>query len=142
MSDSPDTPTHVPTLLALALCEQVIEDARTGNKSLIAMFNRIHAMSFPAVHPQMCLFAAMTDGRGRSRVTFRVVNAADDTELLSDTRPINFPDPIGVADIVFNIRGLRFENPGHYAVELFAEDTLIARRRFTVVAMEPPPGVN
>ena len=36
MNDSSGTPTHVPTLLALVLCEQVIEDARTGNKSLIA----------------------------------------------------------------------------------------------------------
>ena len=54
------TPKH----LAMLLCDYLILDAETRNKSLIGIFHRIQALKFPVRHDRMHVFVALTDGHG------------------------------------------------------------------------------
>ena len=58
--------------VALIICDDVIEDRRTGNKSLIGLFNGIGAGQLPAVHPRMYLVASVTSGSGAWTFSFRI----------------------------------------------------------------------
>jgi hypothetical protein len=64
-----------PDVLAMLVCDQIITDRLTGKQSLIGMFSRIHAMGFPATHPQLCVFVALTDGHGKTDLSIRVVDS-------------------------------------------------------------------
>ena len=66
-----------PDVLAMIVCDQIITDRLTGKQSLIGMFSKIHTRGFPAAHPQLSVFVALTDGHGKSDLTIRIVDSND-----------------------------------------------------------------
>ena len=58
----PDKPQ--PKYLAMLLCDYLVMDAETRNKSLIGIFNRVNASRFPVRHDRMHVFIALTNGHG------------------------------------------------------------------------------
>ena len=124
-----------PTCLSLILCDSVIEDARTRNKSLINMFNGILTRDVPVRHDKMCAFAAFTGGRGQVPINLRLCYDKEyDTDMLCLGGEVSFltDTPNSVVDMVFEIRGFRFPHFGNYTFELFAGDSLLMTRRFTI----------
>ena len=53
-----------PEMLALLICEGVIEDSRSKNKTIVSTFNRITSSKFPARHDRLAPFLSMTEGHG------------------------------------------------------------------------------
>lgn len=133
--------THVrPECLTLVLCDAVIEDRRTRNKSLINMFNGILTSQVPMRHERMCAFAAFSGGRGQVPIALRLSLDEDyATDLLRLGGMVDFPasDPKAVVDMVFEIRGFVFPVYGHYTFEILADDFPLMMRRFTVAASPP-----
>ncbi|MHC5056194.1 MAG: DUF6941 family protein [Planctomycetota bacterium] len=95
------TPKH----LAMLLCDYLVLDAETHNKSLIGIFNRVNASKFPVRHDRMHVFVALTDGHGEYGASLRIKSSAG-KQLLSLDGKVDMRDPLGVAEINFNIRGL------------------------------------
>jgi hypothetical protein len=135
-----------PNCVSLIICDTVIEDARTRNKSLISMFNGILAQRVPARHDKMCAFVALTGGRGRHAITLRLCyDKTYDTDLLSLQGEVDFPaaDPHAVVDLVFEIRGFVFPEFGNYTFEVMHESVPLLTRRFSVNELPsavPPAG--
>jgi hypothetical protein len=130
-----------PLCLALVLCDTVIEDTRTRNKSLINMFNGLLTPAVPVRHDKMCAFAVFSGGRGRVPIALRLCYDKDyETDLLLLGGTVQFPqgDPNAVVDIVFEIRGFVFQKFGQYTFELVTGGTPIMTRRFSV---SPSPQV-
>jgi hypothetical protein len=124
-----------PLCLALVLCDTVIEDARSRNKSLINMFNGVLSPAVPVRHDKMCAFAAFTGGRGQVPIRLRLCYDKEyPKDLLCLGGTIEFPtdNPHAVVDIVFEIRGFVFSRFGQYTFELLAGDTPLTTRRFSV----------
>ncbi len=71
-----------PKYLAMLLCDYLIMDAETRNKSLIGIFNTINAAKFPVRHDRMHVFVALTDGHGVYSASLKVKNARGE-EILS-----------------------------------------------------------
>ena len=126
----------VPEFLALTICETVIEDKATGNRSVINIFNRIHAIRFPAVHPKLTIFGTLSGLHGQVAIRIRLSRMSDDRELFSAEGQMTAADPLQAADLVFNLIGIQFQSEGTYAVELFGNGTLLATRKFQVVKTE------
>jgi mRNA interferase RelE/StbE len=57
-------PNIKPEFLSLAICETVIEDKRTGNKTVVNIFDRISAPRFPLLFPRLTVFAALSGLHG------------------------------------------------------------------------------
>ena len=124
-----------PTCLSLILCDSVIEDSRSRNKSLINMFNGILSPATPVRHDKMCAFAAFTGGRGQVPINLRLCYDPDyATDLLRLGGKVQFTaeNPHSVVDMVFEIRGFVFPNFGNYTFELLGGESLLMSRRFTV----------
>jgi hypothetical protein len=131
-----DTPLERPICVALVICDVVIEDNRTGNKTLVGLFNNILAPQMPALHPRMFLMASLTDGRGTWPFTFRIT-APSGRELLRMQEVTRFVDPLAVHDVIVELRNLPLEEMGVYFVDLLLSDSPVANRRFTVQLEAP-----
>lgn len=134
---------HVaPHCLALVLCDAVIEDVRTRNKSLINMFNGILSNQVPVRHDKMCAFAAFSGGRGPVPISLRLCFDLEyEKDLLNLGGMVEFPsdNPQAVVDMVFEIRGFVFPQFGQYTFEVISDGVPIMSRRFTITKALPAP---
>lgn len=131
-----DTPLERPICVALVICDVVIEDKRTGNKTLVGLFSNIVAPNMPAVHPRMFLMASLTSGRGTWPFTFRIT-APSGREILRMQETTRFIDPLAVHDLIVELRNLPLEETGVHFVDLLLLDSPVANRRFTVQLDSP-----
>jgi hypothetical protein len=121
-----------PTCVAIIVCNEVIEDKWTNNKSLIGLFNSVSAQQLPAHHPRMFVMVSLTDGRGEWNVVINITGPSLQP-LFKAEGHMRFDDPIAVHDLVVEVRGLPLPEDGEYAVELTCGGRFLVSRRFTVV---------
>ena len=86
-----------PSLVATILCEQVIEDKYTNNKSLIGIFNLIVVPHIPWQFPRMFIMGSFTDGRGTIDIQLIIKNPSHQ-EVFNAKGPAEFTDPTAVYD--------------------------------------------
>lgn len=121
-----------PTAVAIVVCNEVIEDKWTNNKTLVSLFNSIAAPSLPAHHNRMFILASLTDGRGEWPVTLEIESPQGE-QLFKAEGELRFDDPLAVHDLVVEVRGLPLPEAGEYRVGLLCGNRPLASRRFTVV---------
>ena len=127
----------MPRCIAIVVCNEVIEDKRTNNKTLVGLFNQIAVNALPSVHPRMFVLVSLTDLSGKAPVLIRISSASKTVaefpgELATD-------DPRAVADIVLELRGLPLEEAGAYRIDVLVHQVSIADRYFHVV-LQPAAG--
>jgi hypothetical protein len=128
---SPDRQREKPLCLALIICNDVIEDKRSGNKTLVGLFNGIMTNALPATHPRLYLMATLTSGTGEWPFAFRI-SGPDGQEVMRMSDTARFTDPLAVHDLVVEVRNLPFQEAGVYFVDLLLAEQPIMNRRFTV----------
>ena len=129
-----------PNVLSLIVCDQIITDRVTGKVSLIGMFAAIHSPRFPMAHPQMSVYAALTDGRGKTPITIRIVDANEARRPLVEGKGIvEFKDPRMIANLALQFHGLRFPEPGQYRVQLWSGSSLLREARLHLIKSKMPP---
>jgi hypothetical protein len=132
--------TEPPTLIALVLCDTVIEDARTGKKSLIGIFQNIFVRSLPVRHSSMYIWASLSGGRGKQKFTVRIVDPKGQ-RLLILTGEADLKDPLGIMDMVFHLDGFPITAMGEYHIDILFGDRPVAHCPFNVVPQtSAPPG--
>ena len=125
-----------PLCIAIIICNEVIEDKRTSNKTLVSLFSRIGTKKLPCIHPRMFVMASLTDGHGKVPLVFRIVHLATQKQILELRAEAKFSSPMDVSDVVLEFRNLPIEKEGAYAVEVIADDELLGLRRFNVELVE------
>lgn len=129
-----------PDVLAVLICDQIITDRLTGKQSLIGMFSRIHSIVFPALHPQLAVFVALTDGHGRTELTIRIVDGNESRPPLVEGKgAVHFQNPRAIANLALQFNGLRFPEPGDYRVQLWSGSALLREARLELVKAVPRP---
>ena len=128
-----------PTLLALIICDQIIQDPATGKHSLLGLFSRISTKAFPCTHPRLNVFISLTDGHGKASGQLRVVRKDAPEEAppqmqLSGT--IEFPSPLAVVELVFTISNLPLPAAGRYSCDFYCNGALLGSRPFEAVLTE------
>lgn len=129
-----------PDVLALIVCDQIITDRITGKQSLIGMFSNVHSRGFPASHPQLCVFVALTDGHGETELVIRIVDSNDARPPIVEGKGrVIFKDPRAIANLALQFHGLTFPEPGEYRVQLYAAGELLREARLQLTLFQPPP---
>jgi len=123
-----------PISVALVICNEVIEDKRTNNKTLVGLFNGIIVHGLPAMHPRMFIMASLTCGIGRWPLELRLVSPNNEP-ILKMNSVIDFTDPNAVNDMVLELRNIPLVEEGQYIVDVLAGTEPIAERRFFVKLM-------
>jgi hypothetical protein len=138
MSMTPDR--MVPDVLAMLVCDQIITDRLTGKQSLIGMFSTVHAPRFPATHPQLCVFVALTEGYGKTDLTIKIVDANDARPAIVEGRGgVEFQNPRAIANLALQFHGLVFPEPGDYRVQLYSGGQLLREARLQLLQIRPRP---
>jgi hypothetical protein len=136
-----DTPT--PIVLAMVLCDAIHQDPATHKCTLLGTFSTINVIKFPAVHRQLAVHLAMTDGYGKTRIKLMLAHADEKREpLFSREGMIEFGDPRVVAELNFTLNNLTFHEAGDYRLQVYANDLLLSERRVHVLHVTPPGQAN
>ena len=121
-----------PECLALVLCEQVIEDKRTNNKTLVGLFNQITAANLPLIYPKMTIVVSLCNGHGKVPVEVRINSLANEELIFKVIGEVAFKDPLDVCDLIFELRQVPFKHEGTYAITVLANEKQLLERRFIV----------
>lgn len=127
-----------PLCIAIIICNEIIEDKRTGNKTLVSLFNGIATAQVPATHPRMFLMASLTSGLGTWSFSFRITGPSG-REIMRMQDSAHFADPLGVHDLIVELRNLPLAEEGVYFVDLLIGETPMANRRFKVQVTTDSP---
>jgi len=123
---------HKPVLLAMVLCDLTIREQETQKLSLIGTFNGLFAGKFPCIHPSLSVYVALTGGRGVVPCALDMTSLRTGNSIFSLPGKVEFKDPIMVSEMVLQIQQIRFEEPGDYAIDFFADGEMLCSRKLRV----------
>lgn len=121
-----------PHVLAMIICDMVLDDRISGKKSLIGLFDAIAASELPCSVNEMFVFVAMTDGHGTHQLKLRCCRANNDEELFAADTEVCFPDPLSVIEVNLGLCGCEFPDAGEYRFQLYIGDHILCERKFHV----------
>jgi hypothetical protein len=129
---------NCPLALAMVISDAIWVDPATGKKTILGIFSAILGRQFPLVLPQLAIYVAVTDARGKVRLTLRLIDADElrDPVYEKTFDEVDFQDPRMVAEMVALVHGLKFDEPGEYRLQLWGEDDLVLERRIVVAKAE------
>lgn len=126
-----------PILKAMLICDYTMVEQGTFKRSIIGIFDNIHAAAFPTAHPSMSVY-----------VLFREVEGTFDFSLelfdLNEGKSINkavikdYPVPRKQRDceLVFNLLNVRFPHPGEYEFRIYINDLVFGQKYLRVSKKE------
>ena len=77
----------------------------------------------------MSVFIALSDGRGRTPLTLRLVSADEDVTIVSADAEIDFDDPRAVVELSVELKNIGIPRAGEYRLQLLCEDEPLMERR-------------
>jgi hypothetical protein len=141
-TEQPQEPVGIaPYLTAILLCDQVIEDAHTKKVTLVGVFERAQASSFPG-SVSVTLFVRFTDAEGVYR--FRVEYVHVPTNRVLGTVEVTAApilDRLQPQQIILPM-SLRVDEPGPYEVRILANGAYLGRAPLEVVAAQAGGGAS
>lgn len=132
---------QLPQVLTMTIADVVHRDAGNGKFFILGTYNSIATQGFPCIHPVMGVYLALTDGRGKTPLTVRLIDAEEERDpLLMIEALVDFPDPTQVVEVGFSCQRVEFPQPGEYRLQLFAAgEPLLERRLFVMSAQQVNP---
>jgi uncharacterized protein DUF6941 len=125
---------HVPLALAMIISDAVWTDPGTGKKTILGTFSAVIGREFRLKFPQLAVYLALTDARGRVPLHMRLVDVDELRDpVFQKTIDIEFPDPVVTVEGTIHCHDLVFPEPGEYRLQLFCNLELIIERRIAVV---------
>jgi hypothetical protein len=112
----------------MTVCEAIVAD-RQNRVSLVHLLSTIRPAGYPARHPQLCVFAQLTECRGAADVRVVIRDADTDRPLFgSPARRVDFPNaPLTLHGLRFRLLDNPFPRPGLYWVELWYDNDVLAQ---------------
>lgn len=121
-----------PVVLAMVICDTIIDDKMTNKKSLIGIFNNIWACELPVVHPKFNIYLSLTDGYGSYLGKLVCVLADENKQIFQLDCKVDFPSPEQIVELNYEFVGIKFPLFGNYHFEFWVENQLLSTRRFTI----------
>ena len=125
----------MPSCVAVVLCNDVIEDRRTNNKTLVGLFNTIITHQQPVSFARMIIMASLTNGVGTWPIVFSI-RSPSGKEIFHAQGTESFSSADEVKDLVIELLGLSLPEVGTYHIDVKIDGALKGARRFTVQHMD------
>jgi hypothetical protein len=122
---------HTPVILTMVIANRVEKDPASGKHNILGTYDSIRASAFPALHPSFSLFVELTDGRGPTALSLRLVDIDQERDPVFEApeEVFDLKDPTQAYGIAINIPHILFPEPGDYVLQLFSGDELLRERR-------------
>lgn len=126
-----------PVVQSFLVADAVIQDRATGKWSVIGIFDRLLAPSFPCVHPSLAVYARLADAQGTYAVRIEFRDSEDRCVASIDGIRVEVPDRTRTVDFGVVARGLRLERPGLYHFQLYLNGEFAASVPLEARAVAP-----
>jgi hypothetical protein len=123
---------HLPTVIGLVVCEQLVVEKHTDNVSLINCFTIKKVAAFPSDPQRFAVVAFMTDGRGEVPMELIVKGLTDLEVIHRHAMKVSFPSRLHEVRFLFRVTDCVFPSPGAYDVCLLTKNELLAQHRISV----------
>ena len=120
-----------PMGVAILICDKVITEQGTMNKTLVSTFNTIRSKIFPCAHPALAIFVSLTNATGEKEVN--LVFSSGETQIMKSGGKAVFDNPNQMVEFIFNLVNLPFARPGVYSFEVFVDGEYVFESRFNVI---------
>lgn len=131
---------HTPVPLAFLICDQVISDEATKKKTLVGVFDRLWAQSFPiAGYVPVTLYVRFIDAEGKYQFKIDYVKSADQRQLAQAIIEAEISDRHTAGEFAVRLPPIPVPEPGEYEFRLWANGRYLHRVRF-VASQLPAPG--
>lgn len=123
-----------PVVRYMLLCDDWQLDAQNNRRlTIIGLISNIRSVEdppYPLFYREMCVFLALTEGRGQGEGKIVCVFEESGQRLFETRgRPISFgPDPLEVVGVPFRIRDCSFPHAGLFSVQFWYEGELVEQR--------------
>jgi len=124
---------NTPLCVAILICNDVIEDKATNNKTLIGLFNSINVSALPAMHPRLFFFASVTHIQGDQPLSFMITSPSGKEILRADGAVSSGGDLGAVIDLTLQVLGLTLGEEGMHALHVVSGETVLGSRSFSVI---------
>ena len=114
----------IPVLVAALVCDVAALEPATAKKSLIGIFDKIFAVSFPATRP-LTLYVKFTDAKGHYKMTIHYVRSKTGEKLAEMSGELNSTDPLGSIDAQIQFPPLLIPAEGRYEFQVFADSVYL-----------------
>jgi hypothetical protein len=131
-----------PQVIAVLVCDQVIQDAYTGKKSFIGVFDNMMAPNVPCICPELNVVVVLTGCRGTKKIILEMVVDTDAGEkiVMGLEGNLQSDDPLKMVDLIFKLRQFPITDFGKYTLRVSAGDSknVISHRPFRVTKLGGP----
>ena len=127
-----------PKANAMLICDYVITEEETHKKSLIGIFENIRAAKFPCTHHALSVYIKLTDAKGNYRFRLELIDLTNNAMTGKSEIPkdVFIESPLFTHELVFELRGLKFDHPGEYEFRIFANDKIFGQKKFFVDSIQ------
>ena len=132
----------IPSVVAMLLCDQIINEQVTNKKSLIGVFDNFNSLTFPVILPRLAVYVKMADAVGDYTFKLRMVKLKDES-LIAE---IGFQARItGAAvgqysELALNMGNVPLPEPGKYEFQLYSGEDYLHRITMQAVLAQLPQG--
>jgi len=132
MADAP-----IPSVVAMLICDQVINEEGTNKKSLIGVFESFSSPIFPVLMPRLAVYVKLADALGDYLFKLRLVNLKDESLVAEIGIEAKIADSTSHSELALNFGNLPIPVEGKYEFQLYAGDEYL--HRITMFAVRTPP---
>ena len=125
----------------MLLCDHAHRDLATGKFTLLGIFDRVHAKSFPTTHGPFAIYLNLTNLNGSYDLAVQVLRSADESAVgeTKSSQAITVRDPLARVEMAMNLPGgLPLEKPGAYVFRLVVNGKSIQDVVMQIVAAAEP----
>jgi hypothetical protein len=127
-----------PVCKAILLCDRVIIDARTGEYTVIGIFDQFEVAAFPGRTRGFAVYVQLTSGIGSYEISFEIQDLQNNTTAArtSSGPKVEFPDRSAKAHMIAELPAIPLAHPGIFDFVVLANGQEIDRQQFTARARD------
>jgi hypothetical protein len=122
--------------VAIVICDKVITESPSQNKTLVSILNRIDAADFPHVHGRLSVYVALDCGQGKREISLVVKRVRDGMKICKTAGHVELQTPNDLLELFFEFQKIVFPEAGSYVFEVLDDNDFIFQRCLYVRQVE------
>jgi len=123
---------QTPVAQSLLVCEQLVEEAGTGNMTLVNCFTRRLVRRLPTEAIPFVVFVVLTNGLGEMPLEILIHRLDNYEEVYRFAKTVRFSNPLQALRCVLRTRSCSFPVAGQYQVSLLVGNDPIAQCKILI----------
>jgi len=130
----------IPNVVAMLVCDQIINEQGTNKKSLIGVFDNFMSPAFPVMLQRVAVYVKLADAGGDYLFKLRLVNLKNESLVAEVGLQVNIPDRTQHSELALNLGNIPIPEEGKYEFQLYFGDEYLHRVTMNAIKVQLPQG--